>query len=71
LARELLAGTWPPGTVLPTGKALAQQWGMNVGSLRAPLAALVEAGILTRTGYGQYRVNGAAEFRAVQLQVAS
>jgi DNA-binding FadR family transcriptional regulator len=75
LARDLRAGVWHPGCLLPQPKELAQRLGASEGTCVLPiLAALAEAGLLTRVGtdrFRRYRVSTAAEFRASQMQAAS
>ncbi len=48
ITREILDGTWAAGTVLPGETAMAQQFGVAVGTVRRALADLVQEGLLSR-----------------------
>lgn len=57
LARELLAGTWPPGTVLPNANTLSRRWGCTQQTATQALTRLADLGVLTPTCPGRYQVN--------------
>ncbi|QPC44177.1 GntR family transcriptional regulator [Kaustia mangrovi] len=48
ISEAILLGTWPPGTVLPGEVALAQKFGVAVGTVRRALADLTAEGLLSR-----------------------
>lgn len=48
LSEAILFGKWPPGTLLPSEVALAQRFGVAVGTMRRALAELTAEGLLTR-----------------------
>ncbi|HET8729414.1 MAG TPA: GntR family transcriptional regulator [Alphaproteobacteria bacterium] len=48
ISELILVGAWPPGSVLPGEVALAQQFGVAVGTVRRALADLTAEGLLTR-----------------------
>jgi GntR family transcriptional regulator len=48
LSEQILMSRWPPGTVLPGEVALAQSFGVAVGTIRRALAELTAEGLLTR-----------------------
>lgn len=48
ISEAILLGKWPPGTVLPGEVALAQQFGVAVGTVRRALLDLTAEGLLTR-----------------------
>lgn len=66
LRQAILDGAFPVGARLPTERALAEQLGVNRGTLRAALGRLVAQGLLTvRQGRGytvlDYRLAGGPE----------
>lgn len=48
LSERILLGQWAPGTVLPGEVALAQSFGLAVGTIRRALAELTAEGLLMR-----------------------
>ena len=48
ISEAILLGKWTPGTVLPGEVALAQQFGVAVGTVRRALMDLTAEGLLTR-----------------------
>ena len=48
ISEAILLGKWPPGTVLPGEVALAQLFGVAVGTVRRALMDLTAEGLLTR-----------------------
>lgn len=48
MSEAILIGEWPPGTVLPSETALAQMFGVAVGTVRRAMADLVAEGLLSR-----------------------
>ena len=48
VSEEILMGRWAPGAVLPGEVALAERFGVSVGTVRRALADLVAEGLLTR-----------------------
>jgi len=48
LTRELQAGKWQPGEMIPTEQALAQQYGVSPGTVRKAIDQLVVENILKR-----------------------
>jgi len=48
ISEAILMGRWAPGTVLPGEVALAQRFGVAVGTVRRALADLTIEGLLTR-----------------------
>ncbi len=48
LVAQLSAGDFAPGQALPSERALAQGYGVSIGTLRAAVDALVKEGILVR-----------------------
>jgi GntR family transcriptional regulator len=48
ISEAILLGKWTPGTVLPGEVALAQQFGVAVGTVRRALMDLTADGLLTR-----------------------
>lgn len=48
ISEHILAGTWPAGMVLPGETALAQEFGVAVGTVRRAMADLTAEGLLTR-----------------------
>jgi GntR family transcriptional regulator len=67
LRDRILQGEWSPGEVIPAESALAQSYGVALGTLRQALALLVEDGVLQRRhGKGTFvskGVNGASMMR--------
>jgi RNA polymerase sigma factor (sigma-70 family) len=51
LTTALTDGTYPPGTLLPTGGALGRRYGASGTSMVNVLGALVERGLLERAGH--------------------
>lgn len=48
MSEAILMGEWPPGTVLPNETALAQMFGIAVGTVRRAMSDLVAEGLLSR-----------------------
>ncbi len=48
ISEAILLSKWPPGTVLPGEVALAQQFGVAVGTVRRALTDLTAEGLLSR-----------------------
>lgn len=48
LSESILVGEWPPGMVLPNETALAQGFGIAVGTVRRAMSDLVAEGLLAR-----------------------
>lgn len=48
MSEAILVGEWPPGMVLPNETALAQGFGIAVGTVRRAMSDLVAEGLLTR-----------------------
>lgn len=48
VSEAILLGQWPPGTVLPSEVALAQSFGVAVGTVRRALMDLTAEGLLAR-----------------------
>lgn len=48
MSEAILVGEWPPGTVLPNETALAQGFGIAVGTVRRAMSDLVAEGLLSR-----------------------
>lgn len=48
MSEAILVGEWPPGTVLPSEIALAQSFGIAVGTVRRAMSDLVSEGLLAR-----------------------
>lgn len=48
MSESILAGEWPPGTVLPGEVALGRMYGVAVGTVRRAMADLAAEGLLTR-----------------------
>lgn len=48
LSESILVGEWPPGMVLPNETALAQGFGIAVGTVRRAMTDLVAEGLLSR-----------------------
>lgn len=48
ISEAILLGQWPPGTVLPSEVALAQMFGIAVGTVRRALSDLTAEGLLSR-----------------------
>ncbi|VWC76475.1 GntR family transcriptional regulator [Burkholderia lata] len=48
ISKAILIGEWPPGTVLPSEVALAQQLGVAVGTVRRALTELTTEGLISR-----------------------
>lgn len=48
VSEAILIGQWPPGTVLPSEVALAQSFGVAVGTVRRALTDLTAEGLLAR-----------------------
>ncbi len=48
LSREITAGTYAPGMLLPTERELAGSYGVAMNTLRKSLAILVDEGVLTK-----------------------
>ncbi|HEU4541753.1 MAG TPA: GntR family transcriptional regulator [Jiangellaceae bacterium] len=46
IRRKIGSGEWPPGHELPSTRELADQYGVSVGTVRAAVDRLVEAGVL-------------------------
>ena len=56
---RILQGEWAPGDVIPAESALAQSYGVALGTLRQALALLVEDGVLQRRhGKGTFVTKG-------------
>ena len=67
LRDRILQGEWAPGDVIPAESALAQSYGVALGTMRQALSLLVEDGVLQRRhGKGTFvtqGVNGASMMR--------
>jgi GntR family transcriptional regulator len=67
LRERILQGEWAPGEVIPAESALAQSYGVALGTIRQALSLLVEDGVLQRRhGKGTFvtkGVNGASMMR--------
>lgn len=48
MSEAILVGEWPPGMVLPSETALAQGFGIAVGTVRRAMSDLVAEGLLSR-----------------------
>jgi len=48
ISEAILIGEWPSGTVIPSENALANDFGVSVGTVRRALAELVSEGMLMR-----------------------
>jgi GntR family transcriptional regulator len=48
MSEAILVGEWPPGMVLPNETALAQGFGIAVGTVRRAMSDLVAEGLLSR-----------------------
>lgn len=56
---RILQGEWAPGDVIPAESALAQSYGVALGTIRQALALLVEDGVLQRRhGKGTFVTQG-------------
>jgi GntR family transcriptional regulator len=56
---RILQGEWAPGEVIPAESALAQSYGVALGTIRQALALLVEDGVLQRRhGRGTFVTKG-------------
>jgi GntR family transcriptional regulator len=56
---RILQGEWAPGDVIPAESALAQSYGVALGTIRQALALLVEDGVLQRRhGKGTFVTKG-------------
>ncbi|KKZ71172.1 GntR family transcriptional regulator [Streptomyces showdoensis] len=65
LRRGLLDGTWPPGSKLPTERALAAETGVSVTTVRRAYEDLVALGLVRRRqGAGTFAAHRAEEERA-------
>lgn len=59
LRDRILQGEWAPGDVLPAESALAQSYGVALGTIRQALSLLVEDGVLQRRqGKGTFVTTG-------------
>ena len=59
LRDRILQGEWMPGNVIPAESALAQSYGVALGTIRQALALLVEDGVLQRRhGKGTFVTKG-------------
>ncbi len=59
LRDRILQGEWAPGEVIPAESALAQSYGVALGTIRQALALLVEDGVLQRRhGKGTFVTTG-------------
>ena len=59
LRDRILQGEWAPGEVIPAESALAQSYGVALGTIRQALALLVEDGMLQRRhGKGTFVTKG-------------
>ena len=59
LRDRILKGEWAPGEVIPAESALAQSYGVALGTIRQALALLVEDGVLQRRhGKGTFVTKG-------------
>ncbi len=59
LRDRILQGEWAPGEVIPAESALAQSYGVALGTIRQALALLVEDGVLQRRhGKGTFVTKG-------------
>jgi GntR family transcriptional regulator len=59
LRERILQGEWAPGEVIPAESALAQAYGVALGTIRQALALLVEDGVLQRRhGKGTFVTKG-------------
>ena len=59
LRDRILQGEWEPGEVIPAESALAQSYGVALGTIRQALALLVEDGVLQRRhGKGTFVTKG-------------
>ena len=59
LRDRILQGEWAPGDVIPAESALAQSYGVALGTIRQALALLVEDGVLQRRhGKGTFVTKG-------------
>ena len=67
LRDRILQGEWVPGEVIPAESALAQSYGVALGTIRQALSLLVQDGVLQRRhGKGTFvttGVNGASMMR--------
>lgn len=72
LARRLRAGEWAPGEALPAELALAEEYGVSLGTIRRAIGSLVESGALERRqGSGTFVRTGdfsSTLFRFFRLQ---
>lgn len=61
LRERILSGEWEPGTAIPAESALAQSYGVAVGTVRQAIALLAEDGMLERRqGRGTFVCAGLA-----------
>ena len=59
LRERILQGEWAPGEVIPAESAMAQSYGVALGTMRQALALLVEDGVLQRRhGKGTFVTKG-------------
>ena len=59
MRERILQGEWEPGQVIPAESALAQSYGVALGTIRQALALLVEDGVLQRRqGKGTFVTKG-------------
>ncbi len=59
LRERILQGEWAPGQLIPAESALAQSYGVALGTIRQALALLVEDGVLQRKhGKGTFVTKG-------------
>jgi len=59
LRERILQGEWAPGEGIPAESALAQSYGVALGTIRQALALLVEDGVLHRRhGKGTFVTKG-------------
>lgn len=74
LRERILQGEWAPGEVIPAESALAQAYGVALGTVRQALALLVEDGVLQRRhGKGTFvskGVDGASMMRFFRFRGA-
>lgn len=61
LRERILSGEWPPAAAIPAESALAQSYGVALGTVRQAIALLVEDGMLERRqGKGTFVCAGVA-----------
>ena len=74
LRARIVAGEWPPGSVLPAEQALAAEHGVALGTMRRALDLLVEQGLVDRQhGRGTFvrqGLSGAAMLRFFRFGAA-